>query len=194
MNLKDNKIAALAENTFKDLRNLETLYLHNNSLEFIHVNLFRNNPKLNEIYLRVNKIHSLVMTVFRPMSNLNRWVVISNECVNSEIFDGAYKYVDKIESNLKWCTFKYMDESQDKFDETLDQFRMDFEHEFAHLDDKLDEIEDLIDRINRLITEFLRVKKTFNIVFGVSAIFLVIFLVYSLVSGCKTHRQIYFRS
>jgi Leucine-rich repeat (LRR) protein len=79
LDLWENKIKNLHENTFRSLVNLEELDVSHNQLEVIPAKLFETNRKLKNLYLDRNKIKEIPVDLFAPLADLEMLSIRENE-------------------------------------------------------------------------------------------------------------------
>lgn len=104
MNLSSNKIISIEADSFKDLINVESLWIRNNMLETLNDKLFVTMVELDLLDLVYNKIKILSPETFKiPGGKLELIDLQANVCIN-KIY-GADKYrhknMEQLESDLE---------------------------------------------------------------------------------------------
>lgn len=89
LNLRENKIRAVAENAFKGLLTLKFLTLSFNEIHSVHFNMFKDLSSLEQLSLSTNQIHHVDERLFSKNRNLEVIFLDNNQlkAINGNMFE-----------------------------------------------------------------------------------------------------------
>lgn len=79
-----NKLKEIHRDTFKDLKNLSTLFLSHNNLKELDKDVFNGLFNVTEIYLNNNQIEALNSDLFKNLAKLDRIELHQNRLSDKE--------------------------------------------------------------------------------------------------------------
>ena len=96
LNVSQNKIKYLSQNTFCDLTRLNTLDIARNHIHFLSRNVFKGLNSLKCLILRKNRIQMIESSTFLPLHQVNS-INLEDNCLsglNDNLFDGNSNLTD----------------------------------------------------------------------------------------------------
>lgn len=87
LRLGNNNLSHISENTFKNLRHLEILYLQNTNLPAIHSDLFENQRKLKILHIGYNKLVVVDLRYLKQLLKLEQLHLDGNELTDLNVVD-----------------------------------------------------------------------------------------------------------
>lgn len=198
LNLKGNHIRTLEKNTFNGLINLKLLYLHENYIEVIKSDL-GSSLKLREIYLQGNRITSISLIMIHLMPDFKIFNLVKNLCID-KYFEIVFD-MDRniIERRLINCASTNLFQDNERRRQIVIHIQDDFKQKLSMIDTKLQNINVIIEEILKDIEDLMQILFTrpggapiLETSIFISIGILVVLLLYSAISGYRTHRQIYF--
>ena len=96
LNLSFNRIKEIKEDTFKSLINLQYLYLFNNQIKEIKKDTFKSLTNLQELYLSGNQITEIKNDTFKSLTNLQELYLFGNQI--KKIKEDTFKSLTNLET------------------------------------------------------------------------------------------------
>lgn len=98
LNLRQNNLQEINEDTFEDLKNLKTLYLDSNNLKILKPGLFESMPNLTKLSVANNQLFNIDKRVLANLKQLKTLCLAKNMLNESSFNNGVLWNLESLES------------------------------------------------------------------------------------------------